>query len=97
MTDFFLFAAPAAPTRDELLKTWAEPEGETQIGRIPSALTPALAAVRDDQLRELAEAWRVQLGDGFEQESLARDLDGLRAEARRALEKRGALWLRIEA
>lgn len=75
---------------------WAEPHGETQIGRIPPRFATALAGVRDDQLRQLGEAWRVQLGDGFDQESLARDVDGLRIEAREAIAQGGTLWLRIE-
>lgn len=75
---------------------WAEPEGETQMGRVPDRFAQALAAILDEQLLDFAEAWRVRLGAGFFQDSLARDIDGLRSEAQKALKLNGALWLRIE-
>jgi hypothetical protein len=82
---------------------WAEPRGETQVGRIPQPFTLALAGVRDEQVAGLAAAWLDSLvaespGPRWAgaRTTLEQDLIGLREEASRAVSLDGSLWLRIE-
>ncbi|MFT3707815.1 MAG: hypothetical protein QM817_09175 [Archangium sp.] len=79
-------------TYDEL--EWAEPHGETQLGRLPDSLTRALAAVLREEERPLALQWRGALD--LSEDDVAREAQSIFDEARDAVARGGALWLRIE-
>ncbi|MFO0593975.1 MAG: hypothetical protein U0228_01690 [Myxococcaceae bacterium] len=80
---------------DEL--AWEPDRGDHQLARVPDEFTKALAALADVRVVDVANAWHVLLVEraGWKPgpHTLVAELEGLRAEARKA---RGALWLRIQ-